>query len=133
MAACAQRWDKRLGRVRAPIRPATAGWPVLTVPGSGAICRPGPGCPDINAIMIFNWDEILPAAIERLPPLHREILMYVILQPGKRRLSYAHANEKWGLTRAEFDVELAEAYGSVRRYLRRYGLHGPDDMEFRWP
>jgi hypothetical protein len=83
--------------------------------------------------MIFTWAEILPAAIERLPPLQRELVRYVIGQPGKRRPSYVYASERWGLAGAEFDVELAEAYGSVRRYLRRYGLHGPDDMEFRWP
>jgi hypothetical protein len=81
--------------------------------------------------MFFMWDEILPAAIEPLPPLHREILMYVMDQPGKRRPSYAYANERWGLTRAEFDAELGEAYASVRQHLRRYGLDSAYDLEFR--
>jgi hypothetical protein len=81
--------------------------------------------------MIFTWAEILPAAIERLPPLQRELVRYVICQPGKRRPSYAYADERWGLTRAKFDVELAEAYGSVRRYLWQYGLDGADDLEFQ--
>jgi hypothetical protein len=96
-----------------------------TIAKRGAKRRPQP---DINPIMIFAWAEILPTAIERLPPLHREILMYVMNQPGKRRPSYAYASERWGLTRAEFDVELAEAYASVRQYLRRYGLDSADDL-----
>lgn len=81
--------------------------------------------------MIFSWDEILPAAIERLPPLHQEIVRYVMSQQGKRRPSYAFANERWGLARAEFDAALAEAYASVRRYLRQHGLDGADDLELR--
>jgi hypothetical protein len=81
--------------------------------------------------MIFTWAEILPAAIERLPPLQRELVRYVIGQPGKRRPSSAYASERWGLTRAEFDVELAEAYASLRHHLRRYGLDSADDLEFQ--
>ena len=52
-------------------------------------------------------------------------------QPGKRRPSYAFASEMWGLTRAGFDVELAEAYASVRQHLRQYGLNGAGDLELR--
>lgn len=81
--------------------------------------------------MIFTWNEILPAAIKRLPSLQREILIYVMSQPGKRRSSYAYANEKWGLIRAEFDVELGEAYGSMRRYLRQHGIDNPYDLGFQ--
>ena len=80
--------------------------------------------------MIFAWNEILPAAIERLPPLQRELVRYVMRQPGKRRPSYAYASERWGLARTEFDAALQDAYGSVRRYLREYGLDGAYDLEF---
>jgi pimeloyl-ACP methyl ester carboxylesterase len=73
----------------------------------------------------------LPAAIERLPPLQQELVRYVMLQPGKQRPSYAYVNERWGLAKAEFDVALAEAYGTVRRYLRQNGLEGAGDMKFR--
>jgi hypothetical protein len=31
----------------------------------------------------------------------------------------------------EFDLELAEAYGSVRRYLRQNGLEGAGDLELQ--
>jgi hypothetical protein len=81
--------------------------------------------------MIFAWNEILPTAIERLPRLQREIVRYVMSQPGKRRPSYAYANERWGLDRVEFDLELAEAYGSVRRYLLQHGLVGAYDLDFQ--
>ena len=99
-----------------------------TIAKRGAKRRPQP---DINPIMIFAWNEILPAALGDLPTLQREIVAYVMGQPGKRRPSYTHANERWGLTRAEFDAELSEAYASVRHHLRRYGLDGACDLEFR--
>ncbi len=81
--------------------------------------------------MIFTWNEILPAAIERLPPIQRELVRYVMSQPGKQRPSYRYANERWGLAKQEFQVELAEAYGSMRRYLGQYGLDAAGDLEFR--
>jgi hypothetical protein len=81
--------------------------------------------------MLSMWDEILPAALDNLPTIQYEIVSYVMSQPGKRRPSYRYASDRWGLTRGEFDVELGEAYGSVRRYLRRHGLDGVDDLEFR--
>ena len=134
MAPCAPRWDKRLGRFPTPNAPLPlAGQLSARFPVPVASVAYGPGFPDINPIMIFAWAEILPAAIERLPQLQREIMMYVTSQPGKRRPSYAYAVERWGLTRAEFDVELAEAYGSIRRYLRRYGLDSAYDLELRLP
>jgi len=37
--------------------------------------------------MIFEWCQILPAAIESLPPLHQELVIYVMAIPGKKRFS----------------------------------------------
>jgi hypothetical protein len=82
-------------------------------------------------MMMHTWDEILPTAIERLPPLQREIVAYVMGQPGRLRPSYRYAIETWGLTRTAFDAALAEAHASLRQHLRRYGLDGVDDLEFR--
>ena len=87
--------------------------------------------PRLNPIMIFAWNEILPAAIERLPPIQRELVQYVMLQPGKQRPSYRYVNEHWGLAKQEFDVALAAAYGAMRRYLGQYGLGGAGDLRLR--
>ncbi|MCZ2152984.1 MAG: hypothetical protein LC114_03615 [Bryobacterales bacterium] len=81
--------------------------------------------------MIFTWDQILPSAVESLPPLHQEIVMYLMAQPGKKRLSYAHAMKTWGLDREQFDRELGNALGAMRRYLRRLGLRSACDLELR--
>jgi hypothetical protein len=85
----------------------------------------------LNVFMIYAWSEILPAAIERLPPIQRELVRYVMSQPGKRRPSYAYVSERWALTGERFDEELAAAYASLRHHLRRYGLDGADDLELR--
>ena len=87
--------------------------------------------PKLNPIMIFAWNQILPTAIERLPPIQRELVRYVMLQPGQRRPSYAYASERWGLAKRELDVALQEAYGSLRQYLGQYGLEGAGDLDFR--
>ena len=81
--------------------------------------------------MIYAWSEILPAAIERLPPLQREILMYVTSQPGKRRPSYAYALKTWGLGREQFDAELGSAISAIRLYLGRFGVTAVTDLELR--
>lgn len=79
--------------------------------------------------MIFAWTDILPAAIESLPPLHREIVKYAVNQPGKRRLSNKHAYETWGLNRVDFNGELECAYGAIRLYLRRHGITAAADLD----
>lgn len=82
--------------------------------------------------MIFTtWDQILPSAIDSLPPLHREIVICVMGQPGKRRLSYAHAMQTWNLDRDQFDRELGCALDAIRRYLRRFGIVDAADLELR--
>jgi hypothetical protein len=86
----------------------------------------------LNPIMIFTWDEILPAAIERLPPLHRELIRYVMLQPGRQRPSYTYANERWGLGREQFEAELGCAFAAIRQYLGRYGIMTAVRVGIRW-
>ncbi len=85
---------------------------------------------EINPIMIFRtWDEILPAAIENLAPLKKEIVLAILNQPGKRKLSYAEAKQRWDLDRKEFDRELAAAFDGLRRYLSRFGLNAASDLQ----
>ena len=79
--------------------------------------------------MVLYWNEILPAAIESLPPLHREIITYIMNLPGKQRRSYKHALEEWNLSRDEFDAEVEYAYSALRRHLRRHGLVNSGDLE----
>ena len=85
----------------------------------------------INPLVIFAWNEILPAAIETLPPLRRELVGYVMGQPGKQRLSYAYAMRTWGLSREQFTVELQSAYSAIRLYLGRHGITNAADLESR--
>jgi len=79
--------------------------------------------------VIFTWEQILPSAVRSLPQLHQEIVAYLITQPGKKRLSYAHALETWNLDREQFDRELASALHAIRQYLRRWGIGGAGDLE----
>lgn len=72
---------------------------------------------------------MLPAAIESLSPLHRDILMQMMNVPGKRRLSYAHASRTWGLNREQFDAEIGKAVYAIRLYLRRFGITSAADLE----
>lgn len=80
--------------------------------------------------MLTHWQEILPSAINDLNPLHRDILAYIMTLPGKRRISYSHANRTWNLDRDAFDAEVGYAFRSVRQHFKRYGLSGSVDLDF---
>jgi len=79
--------------------------------------------------MLFDWSDILPAAIASLSPLRKEIVMYILEQRGGGRPGYAHALRKWNLDRKQFDIEVQAAYSDIRHYLRRYGLGASSDLE----
>lgn len=83
----------------------------------------------INVVMIFEWNEVLPAAIENLTPLHQELIVYIMGQPGKRRPSYTHAHRRWNLNCDQFNAELQYAYSAIRHYLRRFGLTTSADLD----
>ena len=96
--------------------------------GTGARLRAGLWL--INPhVIIYEWQEILPVAILSLNPLHRDIVKYVMNQPGKRRPSYKHAQTTWNLDRDQFDAELRYAYRAIRQYLRRFGLTNSRELE----
>jgi hypothetical protein len=80
--------------------------------------------------MLFDWSEVLSAAIASLSPLRQEIVMYILGQRGGRRPSYSHALATWSLDRKQFDIELLAVYSDIRQYLRRYGLGSSSDLEF---
>jgi hypothetical protein len=79
--------------------------------------------------VIYDWSEILPGAIESLPPLHQELVLYVMAIPGKKRPSYTHAAKTWALGREQFDMELEFAFNAIRLYLKRFGLASMSDLE----
>jgi hypothetical protein len=79
--------------------------------------------------MILDWSQLLPSAVQALPPLHRDIVRCFMNQPGKRRLSYKLAYETWSLNREEFDTELGYALAAIRQYLYRLGLTSAIDLE----
>lgn len=66
--------------------------------------------------MIFDWTDILPAAIASLPPLQRDIVLHILNQRGPRR-PYTHALRNWNLDRRELDAEIDTAFDAIRRYL----------------
>lgn len=80
--------------------------------------------------MFTHWKEILPSTIVELSPLHRDIIMYIMSLPGKRRISYGHAKRTWNLDRSAFDAELAQAFRLVRQQMHRYGITGSGDLDF---
>ena len=82
-----------------------------------------------SSVIILDWQEILPVAIQTLSPFHRELVRYVMSQPGKRRPSYKHALEMWGLGREQFDIELRYAYSAIRLYLAGHGLTTSGDLD----
>ena len=67
---------------------------------------------------------------QSLTPLHREIVTTILNLPGKRRLTYKHALETWGLDRKEFKAELDAAFEAIRLYLKRLGLTSSSDLGF---
>lgn len=84
----------------------------------------------INLVMLFTaWDQVLPAAIETLPPLHQELVSYLLSLPGKRKPSYVQAKKVWSLDRQQFDLELGLALAGIRQHLRRFGIRSADDLE----
>jgi hypothetical protein len=80
--------------------------------------------------VIFNWQQIIPGAIENLNPLHRDIVMYLMSLPGKRKPEYTHAKRMWNLDRDQFDRELEMAFTAIRHQLTRYALSRSTDLEF---
>ena len=82
-----------------------------------------------SSVIIFEWHQILPAAIESLSPLHRDIVTYIINLPGKRRPSYRHAQETWSLDREHFDIELRYAYEAIRLHLLKFGVSKIADLD----
>ena len=82
----------------------------------------------IGTLKFTTWDQILPSAIDSLPPLHREIVAYLMAQPGRKRLSYSHVLKTWNLDREQFDRELESALHAIRQYLRRFGIVNAADL-----
>ena len=80
--------------------------------------------------MFTHWQELLPAALDEIKPLHRDILLHIMNLPGKQRISYNYAERTWSLDRAAFDTEVACACSSVRHHLKRHGITGSGDLDF---
>ena len=86
----------------------------------------------INPFMIFEWSDLLAAAIHTLPQLHREIVLHTMQIPGKRtRWFYSEALKLWNLDRDEFDIQRRAAFEGVRIYVSRHGVTAPHDLELR--
>lgn len=82
--------------------------------------------------MFIEWTDIFTAAIQTLPPLHREIVIRTMEIPGKRRrLFYCEGKAFWQLDRGEFDRHRDAAFESVRIFLARHGLSSPGDLVAR--
>ena len=81
------------------------------------------------SVLFTAWNQILPAAIETLPPLHQELVSYLLTLPGKRKMSYTHAKQTWNLDRQEFDAEMGNALAGIRQHLHRYGIRSADDLD----
>jgi hypothetical protein len=83
----------------------------------------------INLLVIFEWQELLPVAIQSQNQLHREIVSYLLSLPGKRKPAYTHAKATWNLDRHQFDRELSDALRSLRIHLKRfYGITSAADL-----
>ena len=80
--------------------------------------------------MILDWQDALRVAIQTLTPLQREIVTTLLSLPGKRRLTYKHARETWGLDRKEFSRERENAFESIRLHLKGLGLTSSSDLGF---
>lgn len=83
----------------------------------------------INPFMLFEWTQVLPAAISDLTPLHREICGYLLTLAGKKRPSYSHAHRTWGLSKVAFDAELDSIATTLRRALERRGIRQFADLD----
>jgi hypothetical protein len=84
----------------------------------------------MNPLVIFDWTQMLAAAITSLNPLHQDIVLRAmnVRGKGRLRLHYTEAKRLWNLDRDEFDRELAGAFDDVRRYLIRHGIRGAEDL-----
>ena len=80
-------------------------------------------------MFIFDWNQILPSAIQDLSPLHRDILGYIANLPGRRKPSFSHSVKTWGLNRDEFIYELDVALTHIRANLKRSGVHKFSDLD----
>jgi hypothetical protein len=81
--------------------------------------------------MFTHWQEILPAVIENLSPLHRDIVMYLMNLPGKRKPAYSHAKQTWSLSRDQFDGELEDAFAAIRDQLKQQcAITSSSDLKF---
>lgn len=80
-------------------------------------------------MILLDWTQILPSAVQTLRPLHRELVSYVINLRGKSKPSYKQASQQWNLSRDEFDQELASAFSEIRHHLSRYGLRSSGDLK----
>lgn len=79
--------------------------------------------------MIFDTSDVLSAALSDLTSLHREIALYLMALKGKRRPAYCHAMKLWGLSKTEFDDELATTMAFLRAALQRRGVHKFSDLD----
>jgi hypothetical protein len=84
----------------------------------------------LNVAMFTYWQEIFPTALDDLNPLHRDIVMYIMALPGKRRISYSHAKRIWNLDRDAFDAEVGYAFRIMLQHFKRHGLSGSADLDF---
>lgn len=79
--------------------------------------------------MLFDWTEILPAAVLDLSPLRQEICSYLLSLTGKQKPGYTHAMKTWGLKKNDFDNELAATMTELRNNLNRRGVHRFQDLD----
>ena len=81
--------------------------------------------------MLTHWQEVVPAAIENLNPLHRDIVTYLMDLPGKRKPAYSHAKQTWNLSRDQFDRELEDAFAAIRDQLKQQcAITRSSDLKF---
>jgi hypothetical protein len=81
--------------------------------------------------MISYWEEVLPAALKDLKPLHQELLTYIANLPGKRRPTYCHAQKTWSLNKKQFKDEVQAALAALRESLKRRGIYTVADLDTR--
>lgn len=79
--------------------------------------------------MIFTWNQILPAAIRTLNPVHQEIVRYLIEKPSKQAATKMDILAKWNLSTNQFQNELNSAISEIRQHFARYDINGFGDLE----